>query len=225
MEAVLSGSQGILMQYSPKSLHLNIHLLQAWLSINSSENSKGIQAQSPSCEGISLSAWGFGSVWGIKAGVQEELKQGLLHACLYPLAFPPKNLWSPNSRCGPRKGFWSKTHQMGEISSSLGVVSDKLKPLQLKLGCQSPSAEHSHPIACSEPPWGADPAPEKIIGLFGRVIFGLSSSLNQLTSRPLEQEPCPMGRGWRRAPDADRVQEAGCSLTRPSPLCCSRHQP
>lgn len=99
---------------------------------------------------------------------------------------------------------------MREISFSLGVVSDKPNPLQLKLGCHSPSAAHSHPLACSEPPWGADPAPEKkIIGLFGRVIFGHSSSLNQLTSRALEQEPCPMGRGWRRAPDADGVWELG----------------
>lgn len=71
------------MQYSPKSLHLNIHLLQAGLSRNSSENSKGIQAQSPGCEGGYLSEQSFGSIWGILgAEVQEEPKQGLLYICL-----------------------------------------------------------------------------------------------------------------------------------------------
>lgn len=97
------------MQYSPKSLHLNIHLLQAGLSRNSSENAKGIQAQSPGCEGGYLSEQRFGSIWGI---LGQKSRRNPSRACSTLACSPslshPKITGHPTPGAGPEKVFGAK---------------------------------------------------------------------------------------------------------------------
>lgn len=114
---------------------------------------------------------------------------------------------------------------MREISFSLGVVSDKLNPLQSKLGCHSPSAAHSHPLACFEPPWGADPAPEKNLRPFWKGYFWPQQLFEPAHIPSPGAGAVSHGKRMAQGSRCGRGLGIGSSLTRPSPPCCSRHQP